>query len=311
MARRLRIQYEGAIYHVMNRGNYRTDVFESAGAAQAFEAVLEETCRRFEWRLHAYVVMRNHFHAAVTTAKANLSEGMHWLQGTYAVRFNRFRDQQGHLFQGRYYAGLIQDGAALRQVVDYIHLNPVRAKLVTPEQVAQFRWSSLRRFMAGDRWSCLFCAEWLKNTGLEDTREGTRSYARHLQHLAVKPDEQARLGLEEVRAAWAVGTPGWKRDVARDNACRSLDPSLIGPEIRAMREARWQELLNGAMTQAGYTGTRAESDKTSASWKIAMAAQLRTHGVPYRWIAHALKMKSAAAVRTHVWAFRRIDVLTP
>src|SRR5476651_1625398 len=69
MPRKLRIQYAGALYHVINRGNYRRDVFESAGAAQAFIAVLEEVLPRFGWRLHAYVIMRNHFHLALETSR--------------------------------------------------------------------------------------------------------------------------------------------------------------------------------------------------------------------------------------------------
>ena len=89
MARKLRIQFENAIYHVINRGNYRQDVFDSVGAAMAFESALAEASEIFEWRLHAYVIMRNHFHLALETPRANLVEGMHWLSGTYATRFNR------------------------------------------------------------------------------------------------------------------------------------------------------------------------------------------------------------------------------
>ena len=89
MARKLRIQFENALYHVINRGNYRRDVFETAGAPKAFIAVLEEASTMFGWRVHAYVVMRNHYHLALETPKPNLVEGMHWLQGTIAARFNR------------------------------------------------------------------------------------------------------------------------------------------------------------------------------------------------------------------------------
>jgi hypothetical protein len=86
---------------------------------------------------------------------------MHWLQGTFATRFNRFRKERGHLFQGRYQAILIEDAAALARVVDYIHLNPVRAEQVTAEQMVDFSWSSLRLFVRGERPDCwcrrIFC----------------------------------------------------------------------------------------------------------------------------------------------------------
>jgi len=126
MARKLRIEYEGALYHVLNRGNYRRDLFETVGAAKAFLAVLEEGSAMFNWRVHAYVLMRNHYHLALETPLPNLVEGMHWLQGTIATRFNRFRQEQGHLFQGRYHAILLEDRSVLSRVVDYVHLNPVQ-----------------------------------------------------------------------------------------------------------------------------------------------------------------------------------------
>ena len=95
MARRLRISFAGALYHLINRGNYRCDVFATDAAARAFLITIDETCRRFGWRVHAYVIMSNHYHLAVQTPQANLSEGMHWLQSTYATRFNRFRGERG------------------------------------------------------------------------------------------------------------------------------------------------------------------------------------------------------------------------
>ena len=109
MARRLRLQYPGALYHIINRGNYRQDVFATAGASKAFEAALGEACTRHGWTAHAFVIMRNHYHVAIETSVPNLIEGMHWLQTTFAVRFNRFRREHGHLFQGRYRAILLED----------------------------------------------------------------------------------------------------------------------------------------------------------------------------------------------------------
>src|SRR5688572_16507787 len=104
MARKLRLEFAGACYHVINRGNYRRDLFKDEGAAASFQSCLFEACTRFRWRLHAFVIMRNHYHLAVETPEPNLSEGMKWLQGTWAARFNRFRSESGRPFQGRYKA---------------------------------------------------------------------------------------------------------------------------------------------------------------------------------------------------------------
>ena len=151
MARKVRLEFSGAAYHVLNRGNYRRDLFAGTGASAAFTSCLGDAAGRFGWRVHAFVVMRNHFHLALETPEPNLSDGMKWLQGTWATRFNRFRVETGHPFQGRYKAWHVEPGPALAQVAHYIHLNPVRASLVTPERLLEFRWSSLPRLVAQDR----------------------------------------------------------------------------------------------------------------------------------------------------------------
>jgi REP element-mobilizing transposase RayT len=126
MARRLRIRFPGARYHVINRGNLRHDIFATAGARRSFAGVTGEACGKFGWRMHAYIVMRNHFHFALETPEPNLVAGMHWLQSTFAVRLLRFHGQHGHVFQGRYKSPVIQDDAHLARVCDYIHLNSTR-----------------------------------------------------------------------------------------------------------------------------------------------------------------------------------------
>jgi putative transposase len=187
VARKSRIQYPGALYHIINRGNYRRDVFATVGAAQAFERVMDEACRRFAWRLHAYVIMRNHFHFGLETPQPNLTEGMHWLQSTFAIRFNRFRQERGHLFQGRYDAILLEDDAILARVVHYIHLNPVRAHIVEPAGCATFRWSSLRYLRQPLR------PPWLSSDALRgvlafrDSPEGWKEYEQFLAELGSHP----------------------------------------------------------------------------------------------------------------------------
>src|SRR5947209_1210880 len=125
MARKLRIQFEGAVYHVISRGNYRAHVFADDRTKSAFLGCLDEACRKAGWVVHAWCVMSNHYHLCVETPQPNLVDGMRWLQGTFSVRFNRFRDERGHLFQGRYKALLVAS-EAIGAVCHYIHLNPVR-----------------------------------------------------------------------------------------------------------------------------------------------------------------------------------------
>ena len=145
MARKLRVEYEGAIYHVMNRGDRREAVFRDAADRELFLRTLAEACRKTDWQVHAYCLMSNHFHLVVETPKGNLVAGMKWFLGTYTSRFNRRHKLFGHLFSGRY-KSLIVDGSGsgyLRTVCDYVHLNPARAKLLGPEgRLRDYRWSS-------------------------------------------------------------------------------------------------------------------------------------------------------------------------
>lgn len=179
---------------MINRGNYSDDVFESAGAAEAFLKTLWEAARRYGWKIHAYAIMRNHYHLALETPLPNLSAGMHWLQGTFASRFNRFRKQSGRLFQGPYKALPIEDMAQLCRVVDYIHLNPVRARVVRPGQVARYEWSSLsllRSKSKAGRPSELCASEWLAaRGGWKDTPKGTGAYEQYLAQIGGNEEEQ-------------------------------------------------------------------------------------------------------------------------
>ncbi len=140
MSRPLRIQYEDAHYHVCARGNERRRIFWHDKDYEGFCSLLEEACSRFDLRIFAFVLMSNHFHLMLSTRHANLSQAMHWLKTSYAVWLNRSRNRAGHLFQGRFHGVLVEDESHYLELSRYIHLNPVRAKMVVhPEEYA---WSS-------------------------------------------------------------------------------------------------------------------------------------------------------------------------
>ena len=182
MARKLRLEFPGACYHVINRGNYRADIFRTDGAKAAFETCLFEACEKSGWRLHAFVLMSNHYHLALETPEGNLVSGMQWLQATFANRFNRLRGERGHLFQGRYKSLLVEEGAALGQVCHYIHLNPVRAGITTVDGLGAYRHGSFWYLTRpGRRPDCLQVDTALREAGeLPDTKAGWSSYARYL-----------------------------------------------------------------------------------------------------------------------------------
>jgi len=300
VARKLRLQFPGAIYHVINRGNYRRDVFESAGAAMAFEECLFEACEQAGWRLSAYVIMRNHFHLAVETPRANLVEGMHWLQSTFATRFNRFRNERGHLFQSRYKAILVEPGPHLARVVDYIHLNPQRAGIVTLDLLPQFRWSSYRRFLRADRPLFLECAAWLRELGFEDSAAGWKGYSDHLQWLAADTDEQRKQAFEQLSKGWAIGDEGWRATLAQDFAHKLSPRALREPDVAELRTCRWNSMVDRLLTEAQRTRADLALATKSEPWKIKLALKVkRATGAPNAWIAQTLQMGTPGSVSVY------------
>lgn len=142
MARPLRIEFPGALYHITSRGNARQRVFRDDEDREAYLSTLAWVVERFGWRCHAYCLMENHVHLLIQTPQPNLSRGMRQLNGVYTQRFNRRHNKVGHLFQGRFKAILVEQEPYLLELARYIVLNPVRAKMVkSPERYA---WSSYR-----------------------------------------------------------------------------------------------------------------------------------------------------------------------
>jgi REP element-mobilizing transposase RayT len=142
MTRPLRLEFSGALYHVLSRGNRRESIYLNDGDFTAFLALLAEVCERFNWLIHAYCLMTNHYHLLIETPDANLSRGMRHLNGVYTQRFNRRHRRVGHVFQGRYKALLVQKDAYLLELTRYIVLNPVRARMV--QTAGEWRWSNYR-----------------------------------------------------------------------------------------------------------------------------------------------------------------------
>ena len=140
MARPLRIEFPGAIYHVTSRGNERKDIFRSDTDRNLFLTILARTIGRMQWHCHAYCLMGNHYHLVLETPQANLSRGMRQLNGCYTQSINRQRQRVGHLFQGRYKAILIERESYLLTVLRYVVLNPVRARMVARPQ--EWPWSN-------------------------------------------------------------------------------------------------------------------------------------------------------------------------
>ena len=311
MLRKLRLEFAGACYHVINRGNYRRDLFAGNGAAESFQTCLFEAGAKFGWRLHAFVIMRNHFHLAVETPEPNLSAGMKWLQGTWAARFNRFRGETGRPFQGRYKALHVEPGHALAQVAHYIHLNPVRAKIMPAERLIGHRWSSLPLFAGKNRPDCMEAGTVLgESGGLADTPAGWRRYVAYLAVLAEEDAKRRDEKFGRLSRGWMVGSAEFKADLKKELAAKGAGTErfeLLGADREAQNEARtelWEERLRTAATLLGVALDRLPAAK-SALEKVRLAAVMKTAtSVSNSWLAARLDMGTPGCVTQYVRRFR-------
>lgn len=256
MARPLRIEFPGAVYHVTARGNARAAIFLNDDDRRRFVALLTETAGHLGWTCHAYCLMDNHFHLLLETASANLGRGMRQINGVYTQRFNRARDRVGHVFQGRYKAILVEKQAYLLELCRYVVLNPVRAGMVAAP--GDWAWSSYRR-MAGQRAARRGGPapdDWLlRQFGTEDkaARAAYRRFVRDGIAQPASPWDDLRAGLvlggeaflDGLRARFAdapAETPRSQRNLAR-------------PPLSALRKTHAERgaWMTAAYDAHGYT----------------------------------------------------------
>jgi putative transposase len=179
MARPLRIEFAGALYHITSRGDRREPIYEDDVDRELFLGVLGEVVAQFNWLCHAYCLMTNHYHLIIETADGNLSKGMRQLNGVYTQASNRRHRRGGHLFQGRFKGILVDKDAYLLELTRYVVLNPVRAGMVSAPE--NWPWSSYRA-MIGEA----PVPDWLAVDGLlrqfgERREDAQREYRRFVR----------------------------------------------------------------------------------------------------------------------------------
>mgnify|MGYP001812383862 CR=1 FL=1 len=190
MARPLRIEYPGAYYHVMSRGNRREDIFLSDKDRKVFLDGLADSCETYSIKLIAYVLLSNHFHLLIQTPQANLSEFMRHFLVTYTVRFNRRNCRAGHVFQGRFKSILIDEDEYLLPLSRYIHLNPIRTSrfkdadyATKAEYLKKYPWSTFAGYCYLRKRNKNIDYGWFLSTYFgEDTAKGRRQCREYVYH---------------------------------------------------------------------------------------------------------------------------------
>jgi len=198
MGRAWRIEFDGALYHLMSRGNDGQSIFLSDADRELFLTTTGEMSDRFDIDIFSYVLMPNHYHFLIRTNRANLIKAMHWLGTTYTRRFNNKNFKQGHLFQGRYKSILVQNDAYVIQLSCYIHRNPLRAKIVN--RLIDYKWSSYRDYAYGKKGP-----DWLSKSLILSYFHGPDQQIQYRKKVQKYAREEARL-LEDIRQGFALGT---------------------------------------------------------------------------------------------------------
>jgi REP-associated tyrosine transposase len=305
MARKLRVEYPGALYHVMNRGDRREPIFCDATDQQRFLDTLGETCAKTSWQIHAYVLMCNHFHLVVETPQPNLVAGMKWLLGTYTGRFNRRHRLVGHLFSGRY-KSLVIDGSGgyLRTVCDYVHLNPVRARLLEPETpLRAYAASSFVHYLQHPARRPV----WLRVDRLfgelgipRDSATGRRTFERLVEQRRRQDDFKE--DWKEVRRGWYLGEEAFRQELLGQMAAK-LGEHHYGEERRQTVCEHAERLVREELAKAGWgeedLGRRRKGDAV----KLRLAARLRRETpMTLKWIAERLKMGTWKHLNNRLYA---------
>lgn len=302
MPRKPRVEFEGAVYHIVSRGNRQGKIYLDDQDCAIFLDTLDEACKRTGWRIHAYILMGNHYHLLLETPHANLVAGMKWLQGTYTQRFNARHKVWGHLLQGRYKALLVDSGKEhyFSTVSSYIHLNPARAKCFDLEngKLSDYHWSSYPLYFDASKrpdWLCI--QRVLHSYGLSNDRKGLAEYRKRMQKrvlgisLCDNPreiDEQ----WDHIRRGWCFGTDEFKDEMLEKiDLSSGQRNSFSGDEVGAHDELNAERLLVAGMKALGLKESQLSELRKGAEEKALLSWLIRKNtAVSNAWISERLHM---------------------
>ena len=319
MARSIRLEFGGAFYHVMARGNRKGEIFLDDEDRRFFLGCVAEVCEKTGWLVHAWVLMGNHYHLMIETPEPNLVDGMKWLQNTYTRRFNVRHRDWGRLFGDRYKA-VVVDGESpyyYETLWDYIHLNPCRAGLVDATQggsVLDYPWSSLAGGYAlapHQRPEWLAAERGLTFLGVGDDLAGRRALVERLDRRAA--EERERSGWVVVDAAadkrgshlkrgWYWGAQAFSERLVKLGEAtlgkkRRARAYVGSRELEAHGEGEALKLLASGLEAAGLHESELSGRPCTDPCKVALAVMLwKKTTVSQLWIAEKLDMKNPANV---------------
>lgn len=290
---------------MMSRGNRQDPIFLDERDCEVFLDTLDEACGRTGWRIHAFVLMGNHYHLLLETPEANLVAGMKWLQGTYTQRFNARHKLGGHLLEGRYKALPVDcsGGDYFPTVGSYIHLNPARAKLFDLEggTLSDYRWSSYTLYLRPSRRPDWFCAERVLGAmGLSDNKAGREAFRRAMQkrvlEIAHSDDPvEADACWRSIRRGWFFGSDGFRNELLEKLdgviGVRGKRESFDGAATRMHDQLEAGKILKEGLRALGIENSALEKMKKNCPEKCCLAWLIRKRTcVTNEWIKKHLQM---------------------
>ena len=311
MARPLRFVYPGAIYHVMARGDGGKMIFTTENDYSLFLDWLGKVCESHGWRVHAWVLMGNHFHLLLETPEPNLVSGMRLLLGSYAQAWNRRRSRTGHVFQGRYKSIPVageraSDASQFRVVADYIHLNPARAGLAGGKNspLISYRQSSLLSYQKGKGPSWMNFERVLAAFELSKDGRGRRAYVNYLEKRA--KESKGKLSPEAMKAlrrGWYLGDESFRDRLLAlvEESSKTLrrKGSHTAKELLDHSEAEAKSLLKFGLATLGLPSDSKglQALRKGDDRKVALAILIRTKtNVTNQWVADKLEMGHTGSV---------------
>ena len=278
MPRKLRIKYPGAMYHIISRGDRREKIFLDDVDRQDFLKTLAEACQKTNWQVHAYCLMPNHYHLVVETPEANLVAGMAWLQSTYTIRLNHRHQLFGHVLSGRYKAQLVEGSGNgyLRRACDYVHLNPVRARMLhEQERLLSYPWSSFGAYLAAPehRPGWVRVDRLLGEHGIQqDSAEGRAQFEQWMERR--RWEETDPEALQALRRGWCLGSEGFRREMLLRMEGK-LGEHHSGELHRASAEAKAERIIAEELQRQGWQEADLLARRKSDAVKLELAARLR------------------------------------
>jgi len=304
MPRKPRVEFPGAIYHLMSRGDRREDIFKDDVDRQDLLKTLAEACQKTGFEVHAYCLMRNHFHLVVETPEGNLVAGMRWLLSAYTIRFNHRHKLSGHVFSGRYKALLVEGNGSgyLKSVCDYVHLNPVRARLLgLEERLLGYPWSSLVWYLAAPahRPGWMRVDRLLGEHGIvADTAAGRQEFEARME--ARRRQETEDEDWEPLRRGWCVGSAAFRQEML-ERMEGALGEHHAGELRQESAVVRAERIIAEELLRCGWTEADLVARQKGDSVKLALAARLRRETIlTVAWIAARLKTGTRQSTTTRL-----------